>query len=88
MKIKQGFSLRKVGNENIIVAVESKQIDFCRIISLNESATGIWKSLIGREFNIETVASILVDWYEVDATTATQDAQNILSAWKTVGLIE
>lgn len=88
MRIKQGFSLRKVGNENVIVAVESHLIDFCRIISLNDTAARLWEELQNKEFDIETVAILLERWYHINGITAAHDARNILSAWKAAGLME
>ena len=38
MKTKKGFNLRTICGENIIVAEGVENIDFSRIISMNESA--------------------------------------------------
>ena len=39
MKIKEGFELREVCGEHVIVAIGRKNIDFCKVINFNESAT-------------------------------------------------
>ena len=88
MKIKKGFELRQVCGENIIVAYGIENIDFNKVISLNESATFLWKQIADKDFTAETMASLLCQEYEVDAETAKKDAQALLDEWVKVGLVE
>ncbi len=84
MKIKQGFELREVCGEHIIVAYGKANIDFNKVISLNESATFLWKNIVDKDF----MASLLQQEYEVDAETASKDAKALLDEWIKVGLVE
>ncbi len=86
MRIKKGFELRKVCGENIIVAYGKENIDFNKVISLNESATYLWENIADKDFDAETLASLLQQEYEVDAETATRDAKALLDEWIKVGL--
>ena len=88
MKIKKGFELREVCGEHIIVAYGIANIDFNKVISLNESATFLWKNIFDKDFDAETMASLLCQEYEVDAETAKHDAQALLDEWTKVGLIQ
>ena len=88
MKIKQGFELREVCGEHIIVAYGKGNIDFNKVISLNESATFLWKNIVDKDFDAETMASLLQQEYEVDAETASKDAKALLDEWIKVGLVE
>jgi hypothetical protein len=88
MKIKKGFELREVCGENIIVAYGIENIDFNKVISLNESATFLWKQIADKEFDADTMASLLCQEYEVDEETAKHDAQALLDEWTNVGLVE
>ena len=88
MKIKKGFELRELCGEHIIVAYGKENIDFNKVISLNESATYLWKNIIDKEFTAETLASLLCQEYEVDAETANRDAQTLLDDWIRVGLVQ
>ena len=45
MKIKKGFVLRDICGENIIVAEGKENIDFTKIISMNESAALLWEGV-------------------------------------------
>lgn len=88
MRIKPGFTLRTIGNEHIIIADSAENVDFSRIISLNESAARLWTAIGDKEFTAENSAAKLREWYEVDEATARDDAQRLIDAWKEVGLIE
>ncbi len=87
MKIKEGFELRSVCGENVIVATGLKNIDFSKLISLNESAAFLWNGLLERDFTIDDMVKLLTDEYEVDAETARQDAEAIAQQWQEIGLI-
>ena len=88
MRIKEGFELRDVCGESVIVATGRKNIDFSKVISLNESATLVWRGVEGTDFEVEDMARVLLDNYEVDATTAQADAQGLASQWREIGLVE
>ena len=88
MKIKKGFELREVCGEHIIVAYGRENIDFNKVISLNESASFLWKNIVDKDFDAETMAGLLQQEYEVDAETALRDAQALLDEWTKVGLTE
>ena len=88
MKIKKGFELREVCGEHIIVAYGRANIDFNKVISLNESATYLWKNIFDKEFDADMMADLLQQEYEVDAETASKDAKALLDEWTKVGLVE
>lgn len=88
MKIKEGFELREMCGENIIVAKGVQNIDFNKIISLNESAAYLWKALAGKEFMPESMAELLRMEYEVSEATALADAKELAKAWQEAGLCE
>lgn len=88
MRIKKGFELREVCGEHIIVAYGRENIDFNKVISLNESATYLWKNIVDKDFDAKTLAELLQQEYEVDTETALRDAQALLEDWTKVGLTE
>jgi hypothetical protein len=88
MKIKEGFELREMCGENIIVAKGVQNIDFNKIISLNETAAYLWKSIVGKEFTPESMAELLRMEYEVNEATALADTQELAKAWQDAGLCE
>ena len=87
MRINEGFELRKVCDENVIVAYGRKNIDFSKVISLNESAAYLWNAVTDKEFTCQELADLLCKEYEVDAQTALVDVGQMLAEWKEQGLI-
>ena len=88
MKTKEGFNLRTVCGEHIIVAEGIKNIDFSRIISLNESAAYLWEQAKGQEFNADDLTKWLLDEYEIDEETARRDIDAMLAQWVEAGIVE
>lgn len=88
MKIKKGFNLRTICGEQIIVAEGIENIDFSKIISLNESSAYLWNAVAGKDFTAEDLAQLLTDRYEVDDATALADAKEISRKWVEVGIVE
>lgn len=88
MKIKEGFELRTICGENVVVGTGRKNIDFSKVISLNESAALVWHAVQGARFGIDDVLKVLTDTYEVDEPTARQDAQSLLKQWQEIGLLD
>ena len=88
MTIKPGFELRTICGEHIIVAHGLKNIDFTKIISLNDSAAAIWQAVIDRTFTLDDMTRVLLSEYEIDAESARADAQKLLDQWIRVGFVE
>lgn len=88
MRIKNGFELRVVCGEAIVVAHGLENIDFSKIINLNESAAYLWRSVEGKDFDASTLARLLTEEYEVDEATALSDAEKVIEDWRSAGLAE
>jgi len=87
MKINEGFELRTVCDDNVIVAYGRKNIDFSKVISLNESAAYLWNAVVGKDFTCQDLADLLCKEYDVDAETAQEDVTQIVTQWKELGLV-
>ena len=88
MKTKKGFKLRTVCGENIIVAEGIENVDFSRIISMNETSAYLWKKIQGIDFDENTLVGLLLEEYEVDEATARSDAKALVEKWLEAGIIE
>lgn len=88
MRIKNGFVLREVCGENIVVAEGKENIDFTKIISMNESSAYLWKSVEGKDFDADTLKDLLLSEYDVDDATAGSDAAAIAQKWAEAGIVE
>lgn len=87
MRIKDGFELREICGENVILSHGMENIDFSKIISLNETAAFLWKEAVGKDFDKQSLSDALLDAYDVDAETARKDVERILSTWREIGLL-
>jgi hypothetical protein len=87
MTINKGFELREMCGERIIIATGKENIDFSKVISLNESAAWLWNEVEGKEFTPETLAALLREQYEVDEATALADATALAAQWVSIGLV-
>ena len=88
MKAKKGFNLRTVCGEQIIVAEGEENIDFCNIISMNESSAYLWKKIQDKEFSEDDLVKLLIEEYEVDEVTAKSDISSLVKSWLNAGIIE
>ena len=87
MKTKKGFKLRTICGENIIVAEGIENIDFSRIISMNESAAYLWQHIQGADFDADRLTKLLLEEYDIDEATARQDATQCIAKWQEAGII-
>ena len=88
MEIKKGFELRDVCGENIVIAHGLENIDFTKVITLNESAAYIWRNVEGKEFTEEDMVNLLLSEYEVEKSQAQADVKALVASWLREGLVE
>lgn len=88
MRIKSGFELRKICRENIVISHGLNNINFTKVVSLNESAAFIWDNIKDKDFSLEDMVNLIMTEYDVDDETARKDCSQLLTQWKEVGYIE
>ena len=89
MKQKEGFVLRTVCGENVIVGEGLGTIDFGKLISLNETAAWLWKKAgeMG-DFSVDSLAAALCEEYDVSADQARADVEKMVQQWAEVDIVE
>ena len=87
MRIKKGFELRKMFSEQIVIATGVENIDFSKVISLNESAAYLWNEVKDKEFTPVMLAALLTEQYNVTEDDALADATELAEHWISVGLV-
>lgn len=88
MKIKEGFILRKICGQNVLSGEGSQNVNFAKLVSLNETAAFLFEKL--REapsIDAESMAALLEGEYEVDHETALKDSQALLDQWVEIGVV-
>ena len=87
MRFKEGYKVRSMAGENVVIMQGTAGSDMTRIISLNDSSLLLWNALQGKEFEVADVATLLVDEYEINLETATADAEAWVAKLSECGLI-
>lgn len=88
MITKKGFNMRTICGEHIIVAEGKENIDFSKIISMNETAAYLWQQVQGREFTTDELVLLLTKEYDVEQPTAQKDVEAMILKWHEAGIIE
>ena len=87
MRIIDGFVLRTICQEHMVIGEGISQIDFNTIVSLNATAAFLWKQVEGKDFTVEDLTRLLTDNYDVDRERAAADAAAIAAKWIEVGIV-
>ena len=88
MKIKEGFILRKICGEYVVVGEGLAQVNFNKMLSLNQSAAYLWEAVSGKEFSKEDLIQLLLDKYEVTPERAAADVDKLTAIWLEQGVVE
>ena len=87
MKIKEGFLIRKVGEQAVVVSVGEATKIFNGMIRLNDTGEFLWNILI-KGAEKEELVDALVEEYEVDRKKAGEDVERFISTLSKPGIIE
>ena len=88
MKLKEGFILRQLCKEYIVVAEGLQNVDFNKMIVLNETAAFLWNGVLGKDFTVEDLTNLLLGRYDVEEERAALDSKAIAQSWIDAGLAE
>ena len=88
MKIKEGFVLRTICGQNVVSGEGTANVNFSKLVSLNDSAAYLFKAVGQEDFTLERLADLLLEEYEVDRETALKDAETLCAQWKEIGIVE
>lgn len=87
MKLKSGFMLHCVGDENVVVPVGERTKTFHGMIRLNRSGAFLWENMKD-EFTAESLTQALLDRYEVEEAVAAATVNKFLATLEQHELIE
>ena len=81
--------MRTLCGQNVVQAVGPKNVNFSKLVSLNESAAYLFAKVNGQgEFTPGTLRDLLLEEYEVDPETALADAEKLCVQWEEAGILE
>ena len=86
MKIKNGFLLKKVGGQNVVVALGEASRSFNGIIRLNDTGVFLWQQL-QQDISEEQLVAALTAEYDIDEAQARADAAEFLGSLRKAALL-
>ncbi|NSF73105.1 PqqD family protein [Blautia wexlerae] len=86
-KVKDGFVLREVAGQAVVIAVGEASKSFHGMINLNETGRVIWQA-VEQGLDVDAIAQKLVQDYEVDMELAHRDAVSMLEQMESAGILE
>jgi hypothetical protein len=88
MKTVDGFRLREIMGQAVVIGEGIKQIDFNKLVTLNRSASYLWQSVEGKDFELSELVDLLVDRYGVERVHVEEDVKKIVTQWIDLGLVK
>ena len=87
MRIKEGFVLKEVAGNNVVIGVGKTMQDFNGVVNLSESAALLFRKLTDGA-DKEALADALLNEYDVDRETALNDIDAFLDKLRSINLLE
>ncbi|MFZ3102549.1 MAG: PqqD family protein [Desulfitobacteriaceae bacterium] len=87
MKIKDGFMLREVAGQWVVVPLGERVVEFNGIMTLSESGALIWKNMKNDIAEVDLV-KIVLNEYSVDEESARLDVREFVSILKEKNLVD
>lgn len=87
MKIKEGFLLRQVGENHVVVPVGAQTVDFRCILTLNEVGAFLWEKMTVDCSVADLVEAVLAE-YDVAADVATVDVERYVASLREKNLLD
>lgn len=88
MRCVEGFVLRNIMGQDALVGEGINQVNFNKLITMNESAAYLWQSVGEKDFDISDLADLLMEKYDIDRKRAEMDAEKVVTQWIEVGVVK
>ncbi len=88
MILNKNHSIRKIGDEYIMIADQESQLDYTQAISLNETAVYLINESQDLDVTAEAWAELLERKYEVEHQEALADAQKMIDVLAKAGILK
>lgn len=87
MRIKNGFMLRKLAGQSVVVPLGARVVEFNGIMTLSESGALLWQKLQDGATEDELVQEILSN-YNIDENTARTDVKAFIESMSARNILE
>lgn len=86
MRVKEGFIVKKVIDDYVVVPVGDNFMDFSSIINLNETGAFLWQCM-ENDITEDELVNLLSKEYEVDASEVKDDVADFIESLKNAKLL-
>jgi hypothetical protein len=88
MKIKPDIKIKEIAGERVAIMQGTADVDMTKVVSFNPTAEWLWNKLIGSDFSEDDVVQLIIDNFNLDAATATADAQRWIAQCVDAAIID
>ena len=89
MRIKQGFTLRRLCGQDTVMAQGTAAARFGRMLQLSEAAAWLWQEAERQgDFTVESLAEALCQEYDITPENALADVAELTAQWLQVGVAQ
>ncbi len=86
MRIREGFMLRDIAGETVVVPVGQTSLDFNGMITLNDTGAFLWR-MLQEETDADALAAAILAEYDVDEQTARRGIERFIEKLRVEGLL-
>ena len=87
MKIKDGFELKEIAENYVVIPTQSRVVDFSSMIMLNEISAFLWLQLLEERTEDDLLKAVLKE-YDVDRETAEGDIRVFVKELVAAGVLD
>ncbi len=87
MKINEGFILKEVAGNFVVVSCGENTLDFNNIITINETGAIIWKGIETGKNKTQIINDILSEYNGINEADASKDFDEFVIQLKNVNII-
>lgn len=87
MKIKEGFIIRKLAENYVVVPIDNVNNDFKGMIQLNETGAFLFEQL-QQEKTLDELLALMLEKYDIDTHKAKNDVELFVAKLKKDGLLD
>ncbi len=88
MKIKQGFSLKNIDGQSVIVGDKSTKSSFNTVITLTDTTAFLWNMLVQGNATKEDMLNGLLSTFDISAVLALNNIDVFIRTLKDNGILE
>jgi hypothetical protein len=87
MKVKEGYLLREVAGSKVVLPIGEATLDFNGMATLNDAGAFLFEQM-KQDVTEDDLVKIMLETYDIDEETATNDVKAFVEKVKGAGIIE